>query len=105
VDDRAAEVAGTWAVEGPDAVTADGFAGLLRDDAAVPRHADGQAAAEALTALLGVRVDAVTASFFAMASRADAPDAAEAFGVRPTPLLDGLRITIAAAAALGPGEG
>jgi hypothetical protein len=25
--------------------------------------------------------------------------------VRPTPLLDGLRITIAAAAALGPGEG
>lgn len=105
VDDRAAEVAGTWAVEGPDVVTADGFARLLRDDAASLHHADGQAAAEVLTSLLGVRVDAVTASLFAMPSRVDAPDAAEAFGVRRTPLLDGLRITIEAAAALGPDEG
>jgi uncharacterized protein YbjT (DUF2867 family) len=105
VDDRATEVAGTWALEGPDVVSADGLAGLLRDDAVALDHADGQAAAEVLTALLGVRVDAVTASWFAMANRADAPDAADAFGVARTRLLDGLRITIAAAAALGPDAG
>jgi NADH dehydrogenase len=102
VDDRATEVAGTWALEGPDVVSADGLARLLRDDAAAPDHADGQAAAEVLTALLGVPVDALTASWFAMASRADAPDAAQAFGVRTTPLLEGLRLTVAAAAAAGP---
>ena len=39
--------------------------------------------------LLETPVDAVTASFFAMPSRADAPDAAAAFGVRTTPLLRG----------------
>jgi hypothetical protein len=102
MDDRATEVAGTWALEGPDVVSADGLAGFLRDDAAAPDHADGQAAAEVLTALLGVPVDALTASWFAMASRADAPDAAQAFGVRTTPLLEGLRLTVAAAAAAGP---
>ncbi|MGE5227802.1 MAG: SDR family oxidoreductase [Planctomycetaceae bacterium] len=102
VDDRAAEVAGTWALEGPDVVSADGLVGLLRDEDAVPDHADGQAAAQVLTALLGIRLDAVTASWFAMPSRADAPDAAEAFGVGTTRLLEGLRITVAAAAARGP---
>jgi hypothetical protein len=50
-----------------------------------------------------MRVDAVTASFFGLPSRADAPDAAAAFGVRLTPLLDGLRITLEAAAGLDAG--
>ena len=48
-------------------------------------------------------IDAVAASFFAMPSRADAPDASAAFGVRRTPLLDGLRTTLAAASSLDPG--
>jgi hypothetical protein len=39
----------------------------------------------------------VTASFLAMPSRSDQPDAAEAFGVRRTSLVDGLRATLAAA--------
>lgn len=99
-DDRDEELAGTWALEGPDALTADDFVELLRGDGVAPTHGGGQAAAEALTRLLGVRIDAVAASFLAMPSRADAPDAAEAFGVARTPLLDGLRVTLETAASL-----
>jgi len=81
IDDAQAELAGTWGLEGPDVVTADGFAGML----------------------LGVPFDAVTASFFALPSRADGPDAALAFGVSRTPLVDGLRVTLAEAAAVDTG--
>jgi uncharacterized protein YbjT (DUF2867 family) len=103
IDDDEAELAGTWGLEGPDVVTGDGLTRLLRGDDAVPTHASGQAAAEALTRLLGVPFDAVTASFFALPSRADAPDAASAFGVARTPLEDGLRATLEAAAAIDTG--
>jgi len=103
IDDDEAELAGTWGLEGPDVVTGDGLARLLRGDDAVPTHASGQAAAEALTRLLGVPFDAVTASFFALPSRADAPDAASAFGVARTPLVVGLRATLEAAAAIDTG--
>lgn len=98
IDDAEDGTDGTWGLEGPDTVTADAFCRLLRGDDAVPVHADGQAAADTLTALLGVRVDAVTASFLGMPSRADAPDASAAFGVARTGLLDGLRVTLEAAA-------
>ena len=103
IDDAGDGLAGTWGSEGPDVLTADGLVRLLRDDDAPIAHADGQAAAEALTRLLGVRLDAVAASFLALPSRSDAPEAAEAFGVRRTPLLDGLRITLEAAADLDTG--
>ncbi len=103
IDDRREPVAGTWGLEGPDALTADALVRVLRDDDEPPAHADGQAAAAALSRLLDAPVDAVTASFFGMPSRADAPDAADAFGVRRTPLLDGLRETLASAAAVDPG--
>ena len=103
IDDHPGPLAGVWALEGADALTADAFCAVLRDDDAVPSHADGQAAAAALTRLLGIGVDAVAASYLAMPSRADAPDAASAFGVARTPLADGLRRTLAAAAAEGAG--
>ena len=103
IDDRREPVAGTWGLEGPDALTADALVHVLRDDDEPPAHADGQAAAAALSRLLDAPVDAVTASFYGMPSRADAPDAADAFGVRRTPLLDGLRETLASAAAVDPG--
>jgi uncharacterized protein YbjT (DUF2867 family) len=103
IDDAPGELAGTWGLEGPDVVTADGLARLLRGDDVPPTHADGQAAAEALTRLLGVPVDAVAASFLARPSRTDAPDAAAAFGVERTPFLDGLRATLEAAAAIDTG--
>ncbi len=100
IDDHAEPVHGTWGIEGPDVVTADALVATLRDDDVRPSHADGQAAAAAFTTLVGEPMDAVATSFFAMASRADAPDAAAAFGVRRTSLSDGLRATLAAAGAL-----
>jgi uncharacterized protein YbjT (DUF2867 family) len=103
IDDSSADLADTWGLEGPDVITADAFARLLRGDDVDATHADGQAAAEALTRLLGVHVDAVTASFFAAAARADARDATAAFGVTRTRLLDGLRTTLEAAAVIDPG--
>jgi hypothetical protein len=101
IDDAAAGLEGTWALEGPDVTTADGLVALLRDDDAPAAHGDGQAAARTLTELCGAPIDAVTTSYFSMPSRADAPDAAEAFGVGRTPLTDGLRATLAAAGADG----
>jgi uncharacterized protein YbjT (DUF2867 family) len=100
IDDEAGELAGIWALEGPDVLTADGLCALLRDDDSVPVHANGQAAASTLTKLLGRPVDAVTASFFGLPSRADAPDAAETFGVSRTPLIEGLDRTIEASKTL-----
>lgn|SRR5262245_3141062 len=99
IDDHADPLGGTWGIEGPDAVSADALVRLLRADDAAPTHADGQPAAAALTELLETPIDAVTASFFAMSNRADRPDAAGAFGVRLTSLVDGLRATLAAAGA------
>jgi uncharacterized protein YbjT (DUF2867 family) len=103
IDDHAGPLAGTWGLEGPDVVTADGFCALLRSDDAPPTHADGQAAAAVLSTLLGIEVDAVAASYLAATGRADAPDAAAAFGVGRTPLDTGLRRTLDAAAAAGGG--
>jgi len=103
IDDAPEELAGTWALEGPDVLTADALVRLLRGETTSPSHADGQAAAEALTRLLGVPIDAVTSSFFAAPSRADAPDAAEAFGISRTPFIEGLRATLDAAAQIDTG--
>ena len=103
MDDRAGPLGGTWGLEGPDILTADDFVSLLRDDDEPATHADGQAAAAALTTVLGSPIDAVTASFFGMPSRADAPAAAEVFGVRRTGLIEGLRATLAASAAIDAG--
>jgi len=100
IDDHAGSLGATWGLEGPDVVTADALVARLRDDDEPPVHIDGQPAANALTDLLGRRIDAVAASWFGMPSRADAADAAAAFGVARTPLTDGLRATLAAAAAL-----
>jgi uncharacterized protein YbjT (DUF2867 family) len=103
IDDHAAPVAGTWGLEGPTVLSVDELVAVLRDDDERPAHADGQAAAATLSSMLGAPVDAVAASFFAMPSRADAPDAAAAFEVHRTPLLEGLRATLAAASSLDAG--
>jgi uncharacterized protein YbjT (DUF2867 family) len=103
IDDRDEPVAGIWGLEGPEVLTADELVAVLREDEERPTHADGQAAAAVLSRLLGAPVDAVAASFYGMSNRADAPDAATAFGVRRTPLLDGIRATLSASAAVDPG--
>ena len=56
-------------------------------------------AAARLTDGLGTPVSPTAAELFALPSRADAPDAAEAFGVDLTALADGLRARRETAAA------
>jgi NADH dehydrogenase len=103
IDDHGGPLAGTWGLQGPDVLTADAFCATLRDDPTPPTHADGPAAAAALTTMLGIRVDAVAATYLSGPSVADAEDAAAAFGVDRTPLGEGLRRTLAAAGASPPG--
>ena len=99
-DDSEDELAGTWALEGPDVVTADGLVKLLRGEDLQVSHGR---VAETLSELLGVRVTETVAGFLGLPSRANAPDAAEAFGVALTPLAEGLRTTLHAAADIDAG--
>jgi uncharacterized protein YbjT (DUF2867 family) len=104
VDDHPGELRGTWGLEGPDVVTADALTALLRDDGAPPAHSrDDEESAHVLEHLLGVPVSAAAAAAFARPSRSDAPDAAAAFGVVRTPLVEGLRRTLEDAASLAAG--
>lgn len=100
VDDRPEPVAGTWTLEGPDVLTADGLVGMLRDDGGPPDHATGEAATARLEGLLEIPLSAAATAYLASAGRAqDAPDAAAAFGLRRTPLVEGLRRTLERAGA------
>ena len=76
-------------------MSADELVAILRADDISP-HADGWPQRSTNSGDTGRRR---AASFFAMPSRADRPDAAAAFGVRTTPLLEGLRATLTAAGA------
>lgn len=100
-DDRDGTLEGTWALEGPDAVSASELVTLLASGGtpAIPLSPDEAAAR--LTAALGAPVSRTATEVFAMRSRADAPDAGDAFGVTRTPLVEGLRATVERAAAVG----
>jgi uncharacterized protein YbjT (DUF2867 family) len=101
IDDRRELLVGTnttYALEGPDVVTADELAAVLSEGARDPEHVAGGAARDRLRSLLGVSVSGSAAELFAQPSRADAPDAAAAFGVTRTPLAEGLRLTLERAA-------
>lgn len=100
-DDREGGLEGTWGLEGPDVVTAAGLVTLLAPAGAAPIPLTPDEAAPRLARALGTPVSPAAIQLFAMASRADAPDAAEAFGVGRTPLVDGLRATVRRAAAAG----
>jgi uncharacterized protein YbjT (DUF2867 family) len=97
IDDHPDEVNGTWGLEGPDVASAGTVARELGREEPL-RPLDPEAAAARLGDLLRVEVSAVASRFFARASRADAPDAAAAFGVERTPLREGLRRTAERAA-------
>jgi uncharacterized protein YbjT (DUF2867 family) len=102
IDDDPGELAGTWALEGPDTLTVDALTAYLRSDERPPAHArDPEEAAHVLGHLLGVPVSTTAAAWLGGPSRADAPDAAAAFGVTRTRLADGLARTIAESAAGG----
>ena len=84
---------GTWALEGPDVVAMAELVGtLLGASGASGSGIAGDAdAAARFTEALGTPVSPTTVELYALPSRADAPDAAEAFGVALTTLPEGLR--------------
>jgi NADH dehydrogenase len=90
-DDREGPVEGTWAMEGPDAVAMTDLVGTLAAPGADPPVPLSPTDAVARLRALGVHLSSTAADLFAMPSRADAPDAAAAFGVTRTTLADGLR--------------
>ena len=98
IDDRDAGIEGTWAIEGPDVVEAAELVALLAQDSTPPVPLDPDEAAVRLTASFGRPVSPSAAAFFAMPSRADAPDAAAQFGVVRTALDEGMRRTLERAA-------
>ena len=100
-DDRDGALEGTWALEGPDAVSASELVALLAPGETPPIQLSADEAASRLTAALGMPVSRTAIDVFGMRSRADAPDAGDAFGVARTPLVDGLRATVERAAAVG----
>ena len=101
LDDREGPVDGTWAIEGPDAASANELVTLLGPDGAAPVPLAPSDAAERLAHGLGVPFSRTAAELFALPSRADAPDAAAEFGVRRTPLVEGLHATLERAALTG----
>ena len=91
-DDTDGHLEGTWAVEGPDVVTMSDLVTLLAvPGASAAVSSTTRDAAARFTEGLGMPVSPTTADLYALPSRADSPDAAEAFGVDLTPLADGLR--------------
>jgi uncharacterized protein YbjT (DUF2867 family) len=90
-DDRAGEIRGIWGLEGPDRIQADAFTDLLAGRARRPRVHLGVRAARL------VRRDLSPAALEVLAadSLADRPDAASEFGVRRTPLAEGLARSVA----------
>jgi NADH dehydrogenase len=99
-DDREGRLEGTWAIEGPDAVSMADLVGTLSAPGAGPPVPLSPTEAVARLEALGVHISSTAADLFTMPSRADAPDAAEAFGVTRTTLVDGLRATAQQTAAV-----
>jgi uncharacterized protein YbjT (DUF2867 family) len=104
-DDLDTELAGTWALEGPDPVTSDELLAMLVGPGSEPRHLDGEPARAELSALLGREVHPDVVAALTGPARADAPDAATTFGLTRTPLSQALRQALAEAATAVPGPG
>ncbi len=88
-DDRALPVEGTYAIQGPDAVTADELVDLLAGRPRRKVHL-APAAARRAARLVGRRLSLTMMDVLAADSLADAPHAAEDLGLRLTSLRDGL---------------
>ncbi len=100
-DDRPGELAGTWALEGPDVVTPAALTKMLAGSPQRPVPLGREDAGTRLSALLERPVPPLAADHLLRAERADAPDAAEAFDVTLTPLAEGLRRLLERAAVIG----
>ncbi|MGH2596099.1 MAG: SDR family oxidoreductase, partial [Actinomycetota bacterium] len=80
-DDHDGALEGTWALEGPDALSAVDLVALLASGGTPPIPLSPDEAASRLSAVLGIPVSPTATEIFGMRSRADAPDAGDAFGV------------------------
>ena len=94
-DSREGELEGTWALEGPEALTPQALAGILADGTPAPARTLGPDAGAELEPLLGVTLAPAAVAHLLRPERADAADAAAAFGVERTPLAEGLRRILA----------
>jgi len=106
-DDLDADLAGTWALEGPDVVDADGVVRLLAGDDVAPQHLQGEEARARLSAVFGRPIGDAVLDALTGPAHDDSPDAAAFFGVQRTPLAEAMRAALAPAAAPGttPGAG
>jgi NADH dehydrogenase len=104
-DDLDEELAGTWALEGPDAATADGLVALLVGPDAPPVHLEGAAARSRLSELLERPVSRHVVDALVAPGRADAPDASARFGLERTRLDDAMRSALASATTTGADAG
>ncbi|MET0800568.1 MAG: NAD(P)H-binding protein [Actinomycetota bacterium] len=101
MDDLAGEVAGTWALEGPDVTTADGVLALLAGADARPEHLEGEGARARLSHLLERDVSSLVVSALTASARGDARDVAADLGLTRTPLAEAMRGALASAATSG----
>jgi uncharacterized protein YbjT (DUF2867 family) len=92
-DDREADIAGTYGLQGPEVVTADDLADLLAGRSRRKIHLS-PAAADRVARLLGRRLSPVMLEVLAADSLADASDAAAEFGLELTPLGPGLAASL-----------
>ncbi len=92
-DDREGRLEGTWAIEGPDAVAMADLVGTPRGSRSRTARSAGPARRRGAARRARRAHLPTAAELFALPSRADAPDAAAAFGVSRTTLVDGLRAT------------
>jgi uncharacterized protein YbjT (DUF2867 family) len=92
-DEREVAVAGTFALGGPDVVTADGLTDLVAGRRRRKLHLS-PAAGERLGRLSGRRLSPTRLEVLAADSLPDAPDAAAEFGLDRTPLRSGLAASL-----------
>lgn len=88
-DDRAADIAGTFGVQGPDELTADELTDVLAGRPRRKVHLSVSVARRAARLRAG-HMSETLLEVLAADSLADAPDAAGEFGLRRTPLAEGL---------------
>ena len=104
-DDLDAGLAGTWALQGPDEVTADGLVEMLTGPGVPPVHLDSEQCLDRLSSVLGREVPSHVLDWLTAPPAVEAPDAAQFFGVHLTPLADAIRDALAASATPTRGAG
>lgn len=96
-DDVDTDLAGTWSLEGPDTLAAEGLIEILSGASERPAHLGGEAARTRLSSLFEREVSRHFVDTLTHPARSDAPDAAAYFGLEPTPLVEAIRTALASA--------